>query len=196
MYLGVTGPRALDLAVLGRAAVPAKADGAIVYVSDVTSAVAPQVNAVPIPDAVNVLASTKDDTSRMFGARSEVDPIDHSGAVLPLPGVKSQPRYVPPPDTSATSSPEHGVLPSGFTTTIEGTGNVALISRGNLIALEVTPNTPLFVDPDAFIGYKGQVQQEFVFDVNWRTMVGEASGESYQFKFTGQGVVFIQPAER
>lgn len=83
-----------------------------------------------------------------------------------------------------------------FTTTVEGTGNLAVISRGNLIALEVSPSNPLFVDPDAFIGYQGNVQQEFVFDVNWRTMVGEASGESYQFKFTGQGVVFIQPAER
>lgn len=83
-----------------------------------------------------------------------------------------------------------------FTTTIEGNGNLAVISRGNLIALEVTPSTPLFVDPDAFIGYRGNVAQEFVFDVNWRTMVGEASGESYQFKFTGQGVVYIQPAER
>jgi uncharacterized protein (AIM24 family) len=83
-----------------------------------------------------------------------------------------------------------------FTTTIEGNGNLALISRGNLIALEVSPNSPLHVDPDAYIGYKGNLQQEIVFDVNWRTLTGEASGESYQFKFTGQGVVFIQPAER
>lgn len=83
-----------------------------------------------------------------------------------------------------------------FTTTVEGSGNIAVISRGNLIMLEVGPNYPLFVDPDAFIGYKGNVTQEFVFDVNWRTMVGQASGESYQFKFTGQGVVYIQPAER
>jgi uncharacterized protein (AIM24 family) len=83
-----------------------------------------------------------------------------------------------------------------FTTTVEGTGNIAVISRGNLIRLEVAPSYPLFVDPDAFIGYKGSVQQEFVFDVNWRTMVAQTSGESYQFKFTGKGVVYIQPAER
>ncbi len=83
-----------------------------------------------------------------------------------------------------------------FTTTVEGVGNIAVISRGNLITLGVDPAYPLFVDPDAFIGYKGNVAQEFVFDVNWRTMVGQASGESYQFKFTGQGVVYIQPAER
>ncbi|MDQ1816051.1 AIM24 family protein [Massilia scottii] len=83
-----------------------------------------------------------------------------------------------------------------FSTTVEGQGNIAVISRGNLIMLEVTPSTPLRVDPDAFVGYKGNITQEFVFDVNWRTMVGETSGESYQHKFSGQGVVFIQPAER
>ena len=62
--------------------------------------------------------------------------------------------------------------------------------------LEVTPAHPLRVDPDAFVGFKGDIRQEFVFDVNWRTMIGQSSGESYQHKFTGQGVVFIQPAER
>lgn len=83
-----------------------------------------------------------------------------------------------------------------FSTTVEGHGNIAVISKGNLIMLEVTPSTPLRVDPDAFVGFKGDIRQEFVFDVNWRTMVGQTSGESYQHKFTGQGVVFIQPAER
>jgi uncharacterized protein (AIM24 family) len=83
-----------------------------------------------------------------------------------------------------------------FSTTVEGIGNIAVISKGNLIMLKVTPGTPLRVDPDAFIGFKGDIKQEFVFDVNWRTMVGQSSGESYQHKFTGNGVVFIQPAER
>lgn len=83
-----------------------------------------------------------------------------------------------------------------FTTTVEGMGNVALIAKGGLIALEVSGNYPVFVDPQAFVGYKGQIQQEFVFDVNWRTMIGQASGESYQLKFTGQGIVYIQSAER
>lgn len=83
-----------------------------------------------------------------------------------------------------------------FSTTVEGQGNIAVISRGNLIMLEVTPANPLRVDPDAFIGYQGNITQEFVFDVNWRTMVGQSSGESYQHKFSGQGVVYIQPAER
>jgi len=83
-----------------------------------------------------------------------------------------------------------------FTTTIEGTGNVAITSHGTAIQLEVGPSFPLFVDPDAFLGYKGQLTQEFVFDVNWKNFVGQSSGESFQLKFTGQGVVYIQPNER
>ncbi len=83
-----------------------------------------------------------------------------------------------------------------FTTTVEGIGNVAVISDGNILMLEVNSSYPLFVDPDAFIGYKGNVRQEFVFDVNWKTMIGEASGESYQLKFTGSGIVYVQPSER
>jgi uncharacterized protein (AIM24 family) len=84
-----------------------------------------------------------------------------------------------------------------FTTSLEGTGNVGVISDGTAIQLEVSPAEPLFGDPDAFLGYKGQgVRQEFVFDVNWKTLVGQASGESYQLKFTGSGVVYIQPSER
>ena len=83
-----------------------------------------------------------------------------------------------------------------FTTTVEGNGTVTLLSEGPIIALEVTPQMPLCVDPDAFIAYKGNLQQDFIFDVNWKTFVGQDSGETFQLKFSGQGVVYIQPAER
>lgn len=83
-----------------------------------------------------------------------------------------------------------------FTTTIEGTGNVAIISHGNLISLEVTNENQLFVDPDAFIGYKGNLTREFHLDVSWKNLIGQSSGESYQVKFSGTGTVFIQPSER
>ncbi len=83
-----------------------------------------------------------------------------------------------------------------FTTTVEGVGNVAIFANGGMLAFEVTPQAPLCVDPDAFLGYKGSVTQEFVFDVNWLTMVGQTSGESYQLRFSGQGIVYIQGSER
>ena len=83
-----------------------------------------------------------------------------------------------------------------FTTTMTGCGNISIISDGELIALEVTPQNSLYIDPDAFIAFKGDLLREFILDVNWKTMVGQASGESYQIKFSGTGVVYIQPSER
>lgn len=83
-----------------------------------------------------------------------------------------------------------------FTTTLEGSGNLAIISHRNALMLEVAPGLPVCVDPQAFLGYKGQIQQEFVFDANWKTLVGQGSGETFQLKFSGQGVVYIQPSER
>ncbi|WP_204102773.1 MULTISPECIES: AIM24 family protein [Spirulina sp. CCY15215] len=83
-----------------------------------------------------------------------------------------------------------------FTTTFSGSGEVAIISQGDAIALEVTQKEPIFVDPNAYLGHKGMLTTQFVTDVNWKTLIGQTSGESYQFKFTGQGTVYIQAYER
>ncbi|WP_307796800.1 AIM24 family protein [Actinomadura barringtoniae] len=82
------------------------------------------------------------------------------------------------------------------TTKVEGQGTVAILSDGPAIALEVTPGTPLCVDPHAYVGHRGQLQQDVVTDVNWRTVMGQGSGESVQFRYQGHGLVYIQPAER
>ncbi len=84
-----------------------------------------------------------------------------------------------------------------FTTTVSGQGQVALLSAGGpLIHLEVSPQYPLVVDPDAFVCARGNLQQSFVTDVSWRTVVGQGSGENFSLRWDGQGVVSIQPAER
>lgn len=82
------------------------------------------------------------------------------------------------------------------TTKVEGQGTVAILSDGPAIALEVTPQTPLCVDPHAYVGHRGQLQQDVVTDVNWRTVIGQGSGESVQFRYQGHGLVYVQPAER
>jgi uncharacterized protein (AIM24 family) len=82
------------------------------------------------------------------------------------------------------------------TTKVEGQGMVAILSDGPAIALEVTPGTPLCVDPHAYVGHRGQLQQDVVTDVNWRTVMGQGSGESVQFRYQGHGLVYVQPAER
>jgi uncharacterized protein (AIM24 family) len=82
------------------------------------------------------------------------------------------------------------------TTKVEGQGTVAILSDGPAIALEVSPGTPLCVDPHAYVAHRGQLQQDVVTDVNWRTVLGQGSGESVQFRYQGHGLVYVQPAER
>ena len=83
-----------------------------------------------------------------------------------------------------------------FTTTLQGTGEVAILSDGNCIGLAVTDAVPVCVDPQAYIGHTGNLDSSIVTDLNWKTFVGQASGESYQIKFSGTGTVYIQASER
>ena len=83
-----------------------------------------------------------------------------------------------------------------FTTTLQGTGELAILSDGNCIGLTVSPQQPVCVDPDAYIAHKGDLSSTIVTDLNWKTFIGQTSGESYQVKFTGQGTVYIQASER
>jgi uncharacterized protein (AIM24 family) len=83
-----------------------------------------------------------------------------------------------------------------FTTTVTGHGHAAILSDGPAIVLEVSPQWPLVVDPDAYVASRGQLNQSFVTDVSWKSVVGEGSGEAYSLRFDGTGLVYIQPAER
>lgn len=84
-----------------------------------------------------------------------------------------------------------------FTTTVTGHGQVGLLSRGGpLIHLEVSPQYPLVVDPDAFVCARGALSQSFVTDVSWRSAIGQGGGEAFSLRWDGTGVVSIQPAER
>lgn len=84
-----------------------------------------------------------------------------------------------------------------FTTVVQGQGQVALLSAGGpLIHLEVSPQYPLVVDPDAFVCAKGNLQQSFITDVSWRNAVGQGNAEAFSLRWEGTGLVSIQPAER
>ncbi len=83
-----------------------------------------------------------------------------------------------------------------FTTTVEGTGQAAVMSNGPAIVLRVTAGTPLVVDPGAYVAHTGGLRQHFQSGANWLTLVGEASGESFQIRFEGEGLVYVQPGER
>lgn len=82
------------------------------------------------------------------------------------------------------------------TTSVAGTGQVAITSDGPLIALAVAPGADLVVDPDAYVGSYGNLTMSMVSGVTWKSVLGEGSGEPFSLRFAGQGTVFIQPAER
>ncbi|AUH40416.1 AIM24 family protein [Streptomyces sp. CMB-StM0423] len=83
-----------------------------------------------------------------------------------------------------------------FTTTVEGTGQAAIMSDGPAVVLRVTPGTPLVVDPGAYVAHTGQVQQHFQSGATFRTLIGEGGGEGFQIRFEGDGLVYVQPSER
>jgi len=84
-----------------------------------------------------------------------------------------------------------------FTTTVSGQGQVGLLSAGGpLIGLEVSGQYPLVVDPDAFVAARGQLNQSFVTDVSWTSVLGQGGGEAFSLRWEGNGVVYIQPEER
>jgi uncharacterized protein (AIM24 family) len=83
-----------------------------------------------------------------------------------------------------------------FTTTVEGTGQAAILSEGPAVVLRVTPATPLVVDPGAYVAHTGRLNQQFQSGASWRTLMGEGSGESVQLRFEGEGLVYVQPSER
>lgn len=104
-----------------------------------------------------------------------------------------------------TETCSYGIRPIGvgvisqkglFTTTFKSNGmgvaQVAVKTDGNPIVL----NTPCVVDPDAVVCWTG-ADPQFKADVNWKTLIGQTSGESYMLNFTQPGgQVVIQPSER
>ena len=103
-----------------------------------------------------------------------------------------------------TEGCKYGVTPVGvgvlsqkglFTSKLSYQGHgaqVAIKTNGNPLVLQA----PCRVDPDAIIAWTGKAPKPVV-DVNWKTLLGQTSGESYMFDFNEPGqIVIVQPYER
>ena len=90
------------------------------------------------------------------------------------------------------------------TSTLTAKGNdayVAVLSDGNPIVLSnVFSRNTISVDPDAVICWigNGHCDPKVTADVSWKTFIGQASGESYQFEWSGNCpvTIILQPSER
>jgi len=82
-----------------------------------------------------------------------------------------------------------------FSLKLTGTGYVAITTHGKPLVLGVAANYPLFTDPNATVAWSDGLQTSVKADVNLKTLIGRASGETFQMRFDGQGFVVIQPYE-
>ena len=77
---------------------------------------------------------------------------------------------------------------------LSGTGNVALVSDGPPVLIEIDGEST-FADPQAAITWSQGVSSSVRTDVNVKTLVGKGSGETFQLAFSGSGWLLLQPSE-
>lgn len=82
-----------------------------------------------------------------------------------------------------------------FNIRFEGTGMVAITTHYDPLTLRVTPQQPVYTDPNATIAWSGNLSPDFRTDVSLKTFFGRGSGESLQMVFNGDGFVVVQPYE-
>ncbi|THF68572.1 AIM24 family protein [Deinococcus sp. Arct2-2] len=82
-----------------------------------------------------------------------------------------------------------------FSVKVQGHGLVAILSHGKPLTLRVTPNEPLFTDPNATVAWSGNLQPQLRVDSSLRSIFGRGGGETYQMVFQGDGFVVVQPYE-
>lgn len=89
-----------------------------------------------------------------------------------------------------------GMMSGGlFNVRLEGHGMIAITSHYEPLTLLVTPDNPVYTDPNATVAWSGNLSPEFVTDISFKTFLGRGSGESIQMKFSGNGFVVVQPFE-
>jgi len=82
-----------------------------------------------------------------------------------------------------------------FNMQLSGTGAIAITTHFDPITLAVSPEFPVYTDPNATIAWSSSLQPEIKTDISLKTLFGRGSGESFQLAFRGQGWVVLQPYE-
>lgn len=89
-----------------------------------------------------------------------------------------------------------GMLAGGlFNVRLQGTGMLAITTHYDPVTLRVTPDRPVFTDPNATVAWSAGVEPQLRTDVSFKTFLGRGSGDSFQMQFDGDGFVVIQPME-
>jgi uncharacterized protein (AIM24 family) len=88
-----------------------------------------------------------------------------------------------------------GAMSGGlYNVELSGTGSVALVSDGPPVMIEID-GADTHADPQAAITWSSGLTTSIKTDVNLKTLVGRASGETVQMAFSGKGWLLVQPSE-
>jgi len=82
-----------------------------------------------------------------------------------------------------------------FNIRLHGHGMIAITTHYVPITLAVTPERPVFTDPNATVAWSDGLSIDYKTDVNLSTLLGRGSGETFQMAFRGNGFVIVQPYE-
>ncbi|GAA0523503.1 AIM24 family protein [Deinococcus depolymerans] len=89
-----------------------------------------------------------------------------------------------------------GMVAGGlFSVQVRGHGLVAILSHGQPLTLRVTPQEPIFTDPNATIAWSEHLRPDLRVSQDLRSMLGRGGGETLQMAFQGDGFVVVQPYE-
>jgi uncharacterized protein (AIM24 family) len=82
-----------------------------------------------------------------------------------------------------------------FNIRLSGPGLVAIATHHRPLTFRVTPDNPLYTDPQATVAWSGTLTPELHTDLQFKSFLGRGSGESFQMRFQGEGFVIVQPYE-
>jgi len=82
-----------------------------------------------------------------------------------------------------------------FNVRLSGSGIIAITTHHNPVTLVVRAGQPIHTDPQATVAWSGHLTPDFKTDIQFKTLLGRGSGESFQMRFDGDGFVIVQPYE-
>ncbi|HET6214945.1 MAG TPA: AIM24 family protein [Micromonosporaceae bacterium] len=82
-----------------------------------------------------------------------------------------------------------------FNCVFTGTGRLAITCDGQPLVIPVSPQTPVYVDTDAVVGWSTALQTGIQKSQSLKSLLRGGSGELFQLALSGQGFVIVQPSE-
>lgn len=92
-----------------------------------------------------------------------------------------------------------GMMTGGlFAIELQGTGYVALMTKGEPLTLRIKPGELTFTDPNATVAWSAGLSPDVHMEASFKSLagiLGSRHGELFQLKFQGDGYVIVQPSE-